>query len=129
MKNFMLAVLASGMWVNFSEFIRNEFLFKQRWIDKYDSLGLVFPSSPVNGAVWVLWGFLFAGCIVYLIRKLNFKETLIIGWIMGFVLMWIVVGNMNFLPFGLLMVAVPWSIIEVALAVIIARRIIGMRRA
>jgi hypothetical protein len=129
MKKFMLAVLASGMWVNFSEFIRNEFLFKQRWIDKYDSLGLVFPSSPVNGAVWVLWGFLFAGCIVYLIRKLNLKETLIIGWIMGFVLMWIVVGNMNFLPFGLLMVAVPWSIIEVALAVIIARRIIGMQQA
>ena len=39
--------------------------------------------------------------------------------------MWIVIGNLDVLPLALLPVAVPWSLIEVALAVLIARRIIG----
>ena len=84
MKKNVLAILASGLWVNFSEFLRNEVLLKQTWIDKYNTLGLDFPSAPVNGALWGLWGFLFAGCVVFLCRKLNFKETLFIGWVMGF---------------------------------------------
>jgi hypothetical protein len=44
---------------------------------------------------------------------------------MGFVLMWIVTGNLNVLPFGLLPVAVPWSVVEVILAALIAQRIMG----
>lgn len=111
--------------MNFSEFVRNEFLFKQYWLDKYASLGLEFPSDPLNGAIWGLWGFLFAGCLVYLSRKLSFMETLSIGWLMGFVLMWLVVGNMDVLPFELLKVAVPWSLVEVGVAVFIVQRISG----
>ena len=129
MNRFFLAVLASGIWINISEFIRNELLLKQQWIGKYESLGLVFPSAPANGAMWALWGFLFAGCVVFLSRKFDFVETVILGWIMGFVLMWIVVGNMNVLPFSILIIAVPWSIIEVGLAAIIARRIYGIKKA
>lgn len=127
MKKIILAVLASGMWVNLSEFLRNELLFKQFWIDKYDSLGLAFPSSPVNGALWAFWGFAFAGCVVYLCHKLKFKEALLISWVMGFALMWIAVGNLNVLPYGLLLIALPWSIVEVALAILIARRILVYR--
>jgi hypothetical protein len=127
MKKNVLAILASGLWVNFSEFLRNEVLLKQTWIDKYNTLGLDFPSAPVNGALWGLWGFLFAGCVVFLCRKLNFKETLFIGWVMGFVLMWIVAGNLNVLPFDLLMIAVPWSVVEVALAILIARPILAVK--
>jgi len=125
MKKTALAILITGFWINLSEFIRNEFLFKQEWLDKYQSLGLEFPSSYINGAIWVLWGFMFAGCIVYLCSKLTFKATFFISWLMGFALMWIVAGNMNVLPFGLLKFAVPWSMAEVALAIFIARRIIN----
>ena len=38
--------------------------------------------------------------------------------------MWIVIGNLNVLPVGLLPVAVPWSLVEMALAVVIAQTII-----
>jgi len=124
MKKLALATLASGVWINLSEFLRNELLFKQRWIDKYKALGLEFPSAPINGAMWVVWGFLFAGCIVILRRKLSFTETILLGWFMGFVLMWIVIGNMNVLPLGLLQVAVPWSLVEVGIAVVIVQSII-----
>lgn len=128
MKKFALAVLVSGIWVNFSEFVRNEFLFKQYWLDKYAALGLEFPSAPINGAIWGLWGFLFAGCLIYLRSKLSFMETLSIGWLMGFVLMWLVVGNMNVLPFELLKMAVPWSLVEVGVAVLIAQNFLGRQK-
>lgn len=120
-----LAALASGAWINLSEFLRNEFLFKQHWIDHYETLGLVFPSAAINGALWGLWGFLFAGCIVAVRRRASCMETIGLCWMMGFVLMWIVIGNLSVLPFGLLPVAIPWSLAEVALAVVIAQRIIS----
>jgi hypothetical protein len=46
-----------------------------------------------------------------------------VAWIAGFVMMWLVIGNMNVLPFGLLWIAVPWSVVEVWGAVSIARRL------
>lgn len=124
MKRIALAILATGMWINLSEFLRNELLFKQYWIDKYETLGLEFPSSDINGVIWLLWGFVFAGCIVFLRRKLEFMETFLFSWLTGFVLMWIVIGNMNVLPFGILKVAVPWSLVEVGFAIFIAQSII-----
>lgn len=125
MKEMALATAASGVWISLSEFLRNEFLFKRFWLDKYESLGLEFPSSPVNGALWGVWSFVFAGCLAVLLRRMSFTGTIALGWTMGFVLMWIAVGNLNALPLRLLPVAVPWSLAEVGLAVVIARRILG----
>ena len=129
MKRVVLATLASGVWINVSEFLRNEILFKGQWVAKYETLGLEFPSAPVNGALWGLWGFIFAGCIVALHHRSTFARTTALSWTLGFVLMWIVVGNLNVLPVGLLWVAVPWSLAEVALAVVITQSIIKNRRA
>jgi hypothetical protein len=43
-------------------------------------------------------------------------STTFITWLAAFVLMWLVVGNMAVLPFGILVYAIPLSLIEVALA-------------
>jgi hypothetical protein len=125
MKKTALAILAAGVWINLCEFLRNELLFKQQWLDKYSSLGLSFPSAPVNGVMWVAWGFTLAGCIAALGRKHTFLETFAFCWVTGFLLMWIVIGNLNVLPYRLLPVAVPWSIVEVGAAVVISRKITG----
>ena len=126
---YALATLVAGVWINLSEFLRNELLFKQFWSDKYNSLGLSFPSAPINGLMWGVWGFLFAACIVALSRKLTFVETLVVSWTIGFLLMWIVVWNLNVLPLGLFPIAAPWSLVEVAGAVVFARWIVGKQKA
>lgn len=125
MKRIIPAMLVAGICINLSEFLRNEWLFKHHWIAKYQSLGLEFPSAPVNGALWGLWGFVFAGCIVAVRRRATFWETFFLCWTMGFVLMWIAIGNLNVLPFALLPVALPWSLAEVAVAVFVAQWISG----
>ncbi len=53
----IIAVVLTGIWVNASEFLRNEVLLKTYWVNHYQSLGMTFPSEPRNGMIWVAWGF------------------------------------------------------------------------
>ena len=48
---------------------------------------------------------------------------------MGFVLMWLVVGNLAVLPFAILPVAIPLSLLEVGIGVFIARRVMRINQA
>jgi multisubunit Na+/H+ antiporter MnhB subunit len=119
----LLAILATGLWVNASEFFRNEVLLKPLWIAHYESLGQRFPSEPVNGAMWVAWGFLFAVLVFALSRRFALVPTAALAWLAGFVLMWIVMGNLNVLPSGLLPWAVPLSLLEAFVAAWVSRRV------
>jgi hypothetical protein len=113
LKKYILPVFLATLWISFSEFFRNELLFKQIWIDHYQSLGLVFPSEPINGVIWGVWSLMFAIAIFIISTKYTFVKTAAIAWLVGFILMWIVVGNMGVLPFKILYYAVPLSILEV----------------
>jgi predicted neutral ceramidase superfamily lipid hydrolase len=107
-----MAVILTGIWVNASEFFRNEILLKKYWIDHYRSLGMTFPSEPRNGMIWVAWGFLFAIAIYIISRKFNLIQTTLVSWFMAFVLMWFVTWNLNVLPSAILIYAVPLSLLE-----------------
>lgn len=108
----IIAVGLTGIWVNASEFLRNEVLLKSYWADHYRALGMTFPAEPRNGAVWVLWGFLFAIAIYLISRKFDLLQTALISWFMGFVLMWVVTWNLAVLPAAILVYAVPLSFLE-----------------
>lgn len=123
MKRKIVALLLSGFWISASEFIRNELLFKGYWIKKYQSLGLEFPSTPLNNALWGVWSFLLAGLILYLSSRLRLIENVVVSWLFAFVLMWIVAGNLTVLPLALLIFAVPLSLLEVLVAALICRRV------
>ena len=125
MHKILVAILASGIWINFSEFLRNELLFKHYWVEKYVALGLKFPSDSMNNAIWGVWGFLLAGSITFSARKLPLVSTVVISWTQAFLLMWIVIGNLNVLPLRLLPIAVPWSLVEVVVAALIIRKALG----
>ena len=119
LKRIVLPVLIATIWISLSEFVRNEFLLKTYWTDHYESMGLIFPSEPINGAVWGIWSLVFAMFIYIISRKFSFWQTTFIAWLGGFVMMWLVVGNMAVLPFGILYFAVPLSILESFVAVLI----------
>jgi hypothetical protein len=108
----IIAVMLTGIWVNVSEFVRNEILLKTYWVDHYQSLGMTFPSEPKNAMIWVAWGFLFAIAIYLISRKFNLIHTALISWFTAFVLMWIVTLNLNILPSDILIYAIPLSLLE-----------------
>lgn len=119
MKSFnksVLPILAATAWISISEFVRNEFLFKSFWVDHYRDLGLVFPSDPVNGTVWGIWSLVFATAIYIISRRFSLLETWLLSYVMGYILMWLVVWNLNVFPIRLLIFALPLSLLEAYLA-------------
>jgi hypothetical protein len=123
LKQTILPILLAAIWISISEFVRNEFLFKSYWTDHYQKLGLVFPSDPINGAVWGIWSLCFAISIFIISKKFSLLQTTLLSWFVGFVLMWISSGNMGVLPFGLLVYAVPLSLLEAFLASYIVKKL------
>ena len=119
----VLALLSATVWISISEFVRNQFLLKQYWIDHYKSLGLVFPLEPVNGAVWGIWSVLFAALIFILAQKFSLIQTALISWFAAFVMMWVTIGNLMVLPYGILWFAVPLSLLEAFVASWIIKKI------
>ena len=118
LKKISPALLAT-IWISISEFARNEFLLKSYWTNHYHSLGLVFPSACINGGVWGIWSLLFAVTIFIMTRKFTLMQTTFLSWLTGFVLMWVVTGNLGVLPFGILIYAIPLSLLECFVAALI----------
>ncbi len=111
-----MPILLATVWISLSEFVRNEVLLKSYWTGHYENLGIIFPSAPVNGAVWGLWSFLCAVAVFIISRKFNLIQTTLLSWFVAFVLMWVVIGNLGILPYGLLPIAVPLSLLEAFVA-------------
>lgn len=122
-KKTLLPVLLATIWISFSEFLRNEILFKSYWTEHFEKMGLIFPSEPINGAIWGLWSLFFALTIYLLNKKFSFSQTFLLSWFIGFVLMWVVIGNLGVLPLKLLWFAVPLSLLETFLAVFIIKKL------
>ncbi len=127
LKNYFLPVIAATLWISVSEFFRNEFLLKEVWINHYQSMGLVFPSEPVNGAVWGLWSLLFAISIFIISKRFNLLQTTLLSWLVGFLLMWVVTSNMDVLPYDILYYAVPLSLLECYIASLLIFLIAGRK--
>lgn len=115
-KNKILPIFSATIVISLSEFFRNEILFKSIWLNHYNQLGITFPSEPINGAVWGICSLGLAFAIFYLSNHLKIKQTFIFSWLVGFVLMWIVIWNLSVLPIGILLYAIPLSILETFLA-------------
>jgi hypothetical protein len=122
-KKTVLPVLLCTVWISISEFFRNQFLLADVWNAHYKNLGLVFPAQPINGAMWGLWSLLFAISIFIISKKFSRIATALIAWLNGFVLMWVVIGNLGVLPMGILFAAVPLSLLEAFVATLIVKKL------
>ena len=122
LKYTILPILLATIWISVSEFVRNEYLVKSYWTKHYQDLGLTFPSEPINGAMWGIWSLLFAIVIYILAKKFTLLRTTILAWFIGFVMMWVVIGNLGVLPYGLLLYAIPLSILESFIAAFIIKK-------
>jgi hypothetical protein len=119
----ILPVLLATIWISISEFVRNQVIVASFWTKHYQSLGLKFPSEPINGAIWGIWSLLFAVAIFIMAKKFTMIQTTFLSWFVGFVLMWVVIGNLGVLPYGLLWFGVPLSILEAFIATLIIKKL------
>ena len=126
MKNFkktILPILLTGFWINIFETIRWEFLIKSYWVEHYQNLNLVFPLDFLNNITWMIWGFLFAIAVFILSKKFNLLQTTLLSWFMIFVMLWLVLWNIDILPIGILWVVIPLSLFEVFISALICKNL------
>jgi hypothetical protein len=116
-----LSIIFAGVWINASEFLRNQVLLHEAWLEHYRSLQMTFPEDPLNGAIWGAWGFMYAGIICFIGRRFTLLQTSILAWVFGFAMMWLVIWNLGVLPLAILPVAVPLSLLESVVAALICR--------
>lgn len=121
-KKTILPILLAGIWINIFETIRWEFFVKFYWIEQFENFGLIFKNELINGMIWMIWGFLLAAIIFILSKKFTAVKSALFAWFTVFVMMWIVMWNMNLLPTGLLWFNAPLSLIEAYIAALICKR-------
>ena len=56
---------------------------------------------------------------VLISKKFTLMQTTFLAWFVGFVFMWVVIGNLGVLPYGLLVMAVPHILPETFVAALI----------
>ena len=112
LKQIILPILVTGIWINISETVRWIFLIEPFWIEKYQGLGIPFPNETVNTMVWMVWGFFFATTIFLLSKKYSLVQTAVFSWVAAFVMMWMVVWNGVVLPTRILWINIPLSLLE-----------------
>lgn len=122
LKKVIFPIVVATVWISISEFVRNEILVKSDWVEHYQKLGLVFPSEPLNGAMWGVWSLCLAIAIFVMAKKFSLMQTTLLAWFVGFFLMWLVIWNLNVLPVTILVFAVPLSLLEVFLASFIIKK-------
>ena len=109
MTNSRTAVIAAGLFMTAVQFIQNQLLFLAVWQDHFRSLGLEFATKPLNGILWMAWSFLDAYLLLVLLRALPLARAVLVAWLVGFVMMWCALYNLQVLPVQLLLAAVPIS--------------------
>lgn len=127
-RNTVFPIILATVWISLSEFFRNTFLLHKYWTEHYQSLGLTFPEQPINGAVWGIWSLCFASTIFIFSKKYTLIQTSLLSWFVGFVFMWLVVGNLGVLPFGILIYAIPLSVLETLVATYICFKLDKSRK-
>ncbi len=118
----LLPVLLTGIWLNVSGTVRWLFLIEDFWIEKYNSLNLIFPAELLNNITWMVWGFLFAILIYILSKKFNLLQTTLLSWFAAYVMMWVIVWNVGILPPETLWINIPLSLLDAFIGALICKR-------
>lgn len=121
-KRVVLPILVTGIWINISETIRWVFFVEPYWIEYYQNLNLTFPRGLTNNIIWMIWGFGFAAVIFILSKKFNLFQTTILSWFVTFVMLWLVLWNIEILPVGFLWFVIPLSFIEAFVGALICNK-------
>lgn len=120
LKQFIIIVLITSLWINASEVFRY-FVFvmpmmKEFWIGEE-----VAEMNATIFSIWGIWDTLLSAVLVFIvwlfcerfgngIRSILTSATLV--WLSIFVIFWVAASNMGLSDWGILLVALPLSWIE-----------------
>ena len=107
LKKTILPILLIGIWLNVAITIGWLFILEGYWIEKYNSLNLVFPTGLINNITWMIWGFMLATVIFILSKKFTTLQTTFLSWLVAFIMPWTMIWTIGVLPTEMLLFNIP----------------------
>jgi len=123
-KKTILPIILIGLWINISVTIGWMLILEGYWIEKYQSLNLVFPTGLINNITWMIWGFMLATIIFILSKKFCVIHTTFLAWFVAFVMMWTIVWNISVLPTGMLLFNIPFTLTVTYIGALISKKLL-----
>jgi len=123
-KKTILPIILIGLWINISVTIGWMLILEGYWIEKYQSLNLVFPTGLINNITWMIWGFMLATIIFILSKKFCVIHTTFLAWFVAFVMMWTIVWNISVLPTGMLLFNIPFNLTVTYIGALISKKLL-----
>lgn len=138
LKQFIIVVLITSIWVNASEVFRY-FLFVMPMMKDYwkgASQGIA-EMDMIIFSIWGLWDTLLTVVLVFIVwlyaqvfgkstRSIILASTLV--WTAVFVIFWVASSNMGLSDWGILLVALPLSWIEMVVGGWISSKLYASKR-
>jgi len=122
-KKTILPILLIGIWLNVSITIGWILILEGYWIEKFQSLNLVFPTGLINNITWMIWGFMLATIIFIFSKKFSTLQTTFLAWFVAFVMMWTIVWNVGVLPTRMLLFNIPFTLIVTYIGALICKKL------
>ena len=138
MKDFIIVVLITSIWVNLSKVLRYFLVVRPETITY---LSMVPDIASINYKLAVIWGFwdMLLTCLYVFLFWLcaqtfgnNTKSIIIsavVAWCFFFVIFWVGMANMNLSSWAFLIVVLPLTLVETSVASLIASKIYSKRDA
>ena len=123
-KKTILPIILIGLWINISITIGWLLILENYWIEKYQSMNLVFPTGLINNITWMIWGFMLATIIFILSKKFCVIHTTFLAWFVAFVMMWTIVWNISVLPTGMLLFNIPFTLTVTYIGALISKKLL-----
>ena len=122
-KKTILPILLIGLWINISITIGWMLVLESYWIEKYQSLNLIFPTGLITNITWAIWGFMLATVIFILSKKLTVLQNTILSWFVAFGMMWVIVWNIGVLPTVMLLFNIPNTLFITFIGAVISKKL------
>jgi hypothetical protein len=120
--------LAAGIVINLSEWMLNELVMKERWMEAMKALGKTGEMTVNNIIVWNVWGFLCGIGLVWLYAAIRPRygpgagtaaKAGIAVWFFAHLLWTIGNWNMGLFPTSMMMIPLVWTLVETIVAALV----------
>ena len=123
LKKTILPILLIGIWLNVAITIGWLFILEGYWIEKYNSLNLVFPTGLINNITWMIWGFMLATVIFILLKKFTTLQATFLSWFVAFIMPWTMIWTIGVFPTGMLLFNIPNTLFVTYIGALICKRL------
>lgn len=120
--NFLSTYVLAILFVCFSEFFRNDVILKEDFILLHNKNIIDHFTMDFSLLIYIVWSLFFVFILAVISERFNFYESLILSWLMIFVMMCFYFISLNLLSFNILFYTIFLGFFETLVVLLILKK-------